>query len=250
MKTYEKEMEDAGLPPVIYPHWVHRIWFECKVCHQDIFVMQRWRNDISHKKFNQGEQCAKCHNGDISFGIEGECDRCHIAGTPEAGRLHNANLVDHNNIKDVADRLGTTWNSSKLPNGEIPVDEHGFIDWLNLKKNDIFEPLHSLDKEYTPKVRDNKIFFKSKSKIKNVLFDHQIHSSWIKCSSCHPEVFNEDLNNNIKMVKMSKGKYCGRCHGKVSFTFADCLRCHSQTKGTIPDDVLVHEGKKAVLTKR
>ncbi|MFC1684212.1 c(7)-type cytochrome triheme domain-containing protein [Pseudomonadota bacterium] len=250
MKTYEKKMEDAGLAPVIYPHWVHRIWFECKVCHQDIFVMQRWRNDISHKKFKQGEQCAKCHNGDIAFGIEDECDRCHIAGTPEAARLHNAKLVDHDNINNVAKRLGASWNSSRLTDGEIPVDKHGFIDWLNLKKNKIFEPLHSLDKEYTPEIRDNKIFFESKSKIKNVLFDHQIHSSWIKCTSCHPEVFKEDLKNNIKMVKMSKGKFCGRCHGKVSFTFADCLRCHSQEKGTIPEGVLVHEGKKTVLTKR
>ncbi|MBW2467262.1 MAG: hypothetical protein JRF02_08180, partial [Deltaproteobacteria bacterium] len=80
MKTYENEMDDAGLAPVIYPHWVHRIWFECKVCHQDIFIMQRWRNDISHKKFNEGKQCATCHNGTLAFGIDNECDRCHLAG--------------------------------------------------------------------------------------------------------------------------------------------------------------------------
>lgn len=250
MRTYEKEMDDAGMAPVIYPHWVHRIWFECKVCHQDIFVMQRWRNNITHKEFNKGKQCSVCHNGSVAFGIDDECDRCHIAGTPEAERLHNTDMVDHDNIKEVAKRLGSTWNSSKLPERKLPVDEHGFIDWLKLKNNKVFEPLHSLDTGFKPKTRDNKIYFKSKSKIKNVLFDHKIHSSWIKCSSCHPEVFSENLNNNIKMVKMSKGKFCGRCHGKVSFTFADCLRCHSQEKGKIPKGALIHEGTKTRVSKR
>ncbi len=242
MKEHMTEMKKAGVAPVIYPHWVHRIWFECKVCHQDYFIMNRWRNKISHKEIEKGEQCGVCHNGKMAFGIDKECDRCHLAGKPEAERLHHADKIDNARIKEVATRLGAEWNFDKLPGGKIPVDRFGFIDWLKLKQIGVFKPIHSLRKDFNHEVRDNKILFKSKSKLKNVLFDHQVHSNWINCSSCHPEVFRETLTNNVKMVRMSKGKFCGYCHGKVSFTFADCKRCHSQEKGTNENGALLHKG--------
>ena len=242
MKEHMTEMEKAGVAPVIYPHWVHRIWFECKVCHQAYFIMNRWRNKVSHKEIESGKQCGVCHNGKLAFGADKECDRCHLAGKPEAERLHHADKIDHERIRQVASRLGAEWNYEKLPNGRIPVDRFGFIDWLRLKEDGVFKPIHSLNKNFKHEVRDNKILFKSKSKLKDVLFDHKIHSSWINCSSCHPEVFRESLTNDVKMVRMSKGKFCGYCHGKVSFTFADCKRCHSQEKGTNKNGALVHVG--------
>ena len=250
MKTYEKEMAEKGLAPVIYPHWIHRIWFECKVCHQDIFIMKRWRNDITQEKIESGQQCGKCHNDKLAFGIEGNCDRCHLAGKPESDRLHNVNRIDHKTIKAVADKVGAEWNIDKLSGGRIPVDRFGFIDWLNMKKSGVFKPIHSLDKDYEPETRDNMILFESKSKAKNVLFSHDVHSNWIKCSSCHPEVFTKTLTNNVKMVRMSKGQYCGHCHGKVSFTFADCTRCHIQEKGVMFEGALLHKGKPKKKKKK
>src|SRR3990170_4880246 len=35
-----REAEKAEMPPVVFPHWFHRIRFKCKVCHEDIFVME------------------------------------------------------------------------------------------------------------------------------------------------------------------------------------------------------------------
>ena len=242
MKEHMSEMEKEGVAPVIYPHWVHRIWFECKVCHQDIFIMNRWRTHISHSNIEAGKQCGVCHDGKMAFEVKNNCDRCHIAGKKEAERLHHADKVDHAHIQKVAASLGAEWNYQKLPDKRIPVDRFGFIDWLELKRNGIFRPIHSLRKDFKHEVRDNKILFKSKSKLKNVLFDHKVHSSWINCSSCHPEVFRETLTNDVKMVRMSKGKFCGYCHGKVSFTFADCKRCHSQEKGTNNNNALLHVG--------
>jgi len=68
--------------------------------------------------------------------------------------------------------------------------------------------------------------------VDDVLFDHQVHSDWIKCSTCHPAIFRDELGGNmIKMTDMAKGRFCGHCHGKVSFTFADCLRCHKKRRG-------------------
>ncbi len=250
MKANMKEMEKAGLPPVIYPHWVHRIWFECKVCHNDIFIMKRWRNEISQEKIVAGKQCGVCHNGKIAFSAEERCGRCHMGGLKEAKKLHDVDHVDHDKIMKVAKELGAEWNVDKLPDGKIPVDRFGFIDWLQLKRLEIFKPINSLDGKYKPETRANQIYFKAKSKVKDVLFDHKIHSSWIKCSSCHPEVFKETLTNNVKMVSMSKGSFCGHCHGKVSFTFADCLRCHSQEKDTRKEGMLLHVGKKRVERRK
>ncbi len=245
MNTHEKELEEAGLAPVIYPHWVHRIWYDCSVCHQDIFVMKRWRNEISKEKIQAGEQCGVCHNGTIAFGAtnEEECDRCHIAGKPEAERLHNADQIDNQHIAEVARQVGAEWNADKLPGGRIPIDEYGFIDWLMLKEMGVFKPIESLDEDYEQKIRDNQILFISKSKVENVLFSHNVHSSWIKCESCHPIIFEESLENKVKMVRMSKGENCGYCHGKVSFTFADCKRCHSQAKGVEVNGALIHVGQ-------
>jgi len=242
MKEHMAEMEKEAMAPVIYPHWVHRIWFDCKVCHQEYFIMNRWRNRISHRKMEKGEQCGACHNGKTAFGIDKECERCHLAGKPEAERLHHAEKIDHGRIKEVAVRLGAEWNYDKLPNGKIPVDRFGFIDWLRLEEYGVFNPIHSLREGFKHEVRNNKILFVSKSKIEDVVFDHQVHSRWINCSSCHPEVFRETLTNDVKMLRMSKGKFCGYCHGKVSFTFADCKRCHNQQKDADLSGVLMHEG--------
>lgn len=74
--TLNRYAEQAGMPPVIFPHWFHRIRFKCKVCHEDIFIMRQGSNDINMQKIIQGEYCGKCHNGKIAWAAM-FCDRCH-----------------------------------------------------------------------------------------------------------------------------------------------------------------------------
>ncbi len=234
MKRHEKELEKANLAPVLYPHWKHRILFECKVCHNAIFRMQRWVNKISQEKIAAGKQCGVCHNGKMAFSAQDEksCNRCHIAGKPEAARLHDPDLIDHAEIKRVAEKIGAEWHPENLVNGRLPVDRFGLIDWLKMKRDKVFVPLVSLDKNFKERTRDNKILFVSKSDfVDNVLFSHKVHSDWIDCSTCHPAFFVDKLGgNDIRMRDMSRGRFCGHCHGRVSFKFADCKRCHSQAK--------------------
>lgn len=71
-----REAEKAEMPPVIFPHWFHRIRFKCKVCHEDIFVMKAGANEITMIKIIKGEYCGKCHNGRIAWAPL-YCDRCH-----------------------------------------------------------------------------------------------------------------------------------------------------------------------------
>jgi len=64
------------MPPVIFPHWIHRAEFKCKVCHPKIFEMRAGSNDIDMKKIVDGDFCGKCHNGTISWKPV-NCARCH-----------------------------------------------------------------------------------------------------------------------------------------------------------------------------
>ncbi len=68
--------EKRGMPPVVFPHWLHRIEFKCKVCHPAIFEMKAGANDIDMKKIVDGQFCGKCHNGTIAWKPV-ECARCH-----------------------------------------------------------------------------------------------------------------------------------------------------------------------------
>ena len=71
-----REAEKAEMPPVVFPHWFHRIRFKCKVCHEDIFVMRAGANEVTMIKIIKGEYCGKCHNGRIAWAPL-YCDRCH-----------------------------------------------------------------------------------------------------------------------------------------------------------------------------
>jgi len=74
--------DEAGMRPVVFPHWFHRIRFRCKVCHGDLgFAFKAGGNDINMVKIIDGQYCGACHNGDVAWSIE-NCDLCH-SGLPE-----------------------------------------------------------------------------------------------------------------------------------------------------------------------
>lgn len=70
---------EAGIRPVIFPHWFHRIRFSCKTCHSDLgFQMKAGANEINMLKIINGEYCGVCHNGQMAWSVE-NCDFCHSA---------------------------------------------------------------------------------------------------------------------------------------------------------------------------
>ena len=84
--------DDAGMRPVVFPHWFHRIRFRCKVCHADLgFKFQAGGNDINMLKIIDGEYCGACHNGEVAWSVE-NCDLCHSGkpGTPT--QVHESTL--------------------------------------------------------------------------------------------------------------------------------------------------------------
>lgn len=84
--------DDAGMRPVVFPHWFHRIRFRCKVCHADLgFEFEAGGNDIDMLKIIEGEYCGACHDGNLAWSVE-NCDLCHSGkkGTPT--QVHESTL--------------------------------------------------------------------------------------------------------------------------------------------------------------
>ncbi len=76
---------DADLPPARFPHWVHRIRYQCRVCHVQIFEPRAGANRMTMKDISEGRACGRCHDGTTAFRAGfGNCQRCHVAGPPPA----------------------------------------------------------------------------------------------------------------------------------------------------------------------
>jgi len=76
-----KRSDAAGERPVVFPHWFHRIRFQCRVCHNELgFKMRAGSNDVLMVDIADGKFCGMCHNDEIAWGAE-NCDLCH-SGKP------------------------------------------------------------------------------------------------------------------------------------------------------------------------
>jgi len=232
LNTHKQEMIDAGLKPVLYPHWVHRMFFRCKVCHEDIEVMKRGANDLSQAQIESGKTCGVCHNGTVSFDakLKENCVKCHMYDTPKGDSYVDLTRFDAKEFSDIALMLGTTLSVENIPEDGLPLDKFGDINWVKMDQLEIIHPLSAIGmKDDDEGVRDTEIIFDVPfAFMKDVKFSHKIHSSWIKCSLCHDQIFKKELGaNKVTMVDMKQGKSCGTCHGRVSFKVANCKRCHN-----------------------
>ena len=82
--------EAAGMRPVVFPHWFHRIRFRCKVCHADLgFKFEAGGNKINMLKIIDGEYCGACHNGEVAWAVE-NCDLCHTGKLGEPTQVHES----------------------------------------------------------------------------------------------------------------------------------------------------------------
>jgi c(7)-type cytochrome triheme protein len=101
--------DKAGMRPVVFPHWFHRVRFRCKVCHADLgFEFKAGGNQIDMLKIIDGQFCGACHNGELAWSVE-NCNLCHSAkpGTPT--------LVHESTLQKLAPA------SAALPSLRAPV---------------------------------------------------------------------------------------------------------------------------------
>lgn len=84
--------DEAGMRPVIFPHWFHRIRFRCKVCHADLgFKFEAGGNNINMLKIIDGEYCGECHDGEMAWSVE-NCNLCHSAKPGTSTQVHESTI--------------------------------------------------------------------------------------------------------------------------------------------------------------
>ena len=82
----------AGMRPVVFPHWFHRIRYRCKVCHADLgFKFKAGGNEINMVKIIDGQFCVACHNGQLAWSVE-SCNLCHSAKPGTVTHVHESTL--------------------------------------------------------------------------------------------------------------------------------------------------------------
>jgi len=87
--------DKAGMRPVVFPHWFHRVRFRCKACHADLGIkFKAGGNEINMVKIIDGQYCGACHNSKVAWGVE-SCDLCHSGkpGTPTQVHESTINLL-------------------------------------------------------------------------------------------------------------------------------------------------------------
>lgn len=83
--------ETAGMRPVIFSHWFHRIRYRCSVCHTELgFEMRAGGNDILMANIINGKYCGACHNNKIAWGPE-NCHLCHSGLAKLASGIRGGN---------------------------------------------------------------------------------------------------------------------------------------------------------------
>lgn len=99
--------DDAGMRPVVFPHWFHRIRFRCKVCHGDLgFAFEAGGNEIDMVKIIDGQYCGACHDGDVAWSIE-NCELCH------SGQPNTPTQVHHSTVQQLINSTQTTANDNE-----------------------------------------------------------------------------------------------------------------------------------------
>lgn len=212
--------EKNNMAPVVFNHWLHRAQYTCRLCHVDLkFSMKAGATGISENANNNGLYCGACHNGNEAFapvtkGPSGKkvgenCDRCHSYGK-KVKFEKNFYLY----TKDFP--------RARFGNG---------VDWLKaenkglVKLKDYLEGVSVQKKQ--KEEHHEEVFRPIVKEMPEIIFSHDKHAVWNGCELCHPVIFSEKKGKNkFTMAEIFEGKYCGACHGKVSFSTLDCQRCH------------------------
>ena len=198
--------------PVVFSHRVHRTFYTCRVCHGELeFAMSTNESGIvcDWGKM-QGKYCAVCHNGRTAFGPLGpEGENC--------GQCHNA---------DEKPDLKKYWEQKR----RLPSSTFGDgIDWSKALADGLIKPKKSLSRDAAPLVLERTLTLQAEmSGIPPAVFPHKIHTEWIDCSMCHPDIFNikKKTTKHFSMARILNNEFCGVCHLRIAFPLNDCKRCH------------------------
>lgn len=132
-----------------------------------------------------------------------------------------------------ADKIGLGKHSSAVL--ELPTDRFGLVNWVEATKQGVVAPIVGIDRNRRHRFYEGVILYNATSPTReDVVFEHDVHTYFLDCDSCHPKPFKKTPGEaKITMMKIKRGRYCGKCHGKIAFPIEDCERCHVLPKANI-----------------
>ena len=163
------------------------------------------------------------------------------------GEMAGTGDINKSGVASTFAKIGAGWHPTALTDSGLPLDKYKLINWAQVVRDKTIDPRFDLDSNAKPDdeaILDMNILFETKSDfMDNVIFPHFIHTWWLKCEVCHASVGGPIFEpvaggNDVKMIEMAGGKWCGRCHNKIAFPLADCKRCHTFPKKNKPDDTI------------
>ncbi len=207
--------------PVVFPHWLHRAKYTCRLCHVDLgFAMTAGETGITDKDNQNGLYCGACHNGTEAFAQEetakkGEtiqhCDRCHSGGKKVEFAYDFYDFVKDFPRSRFGNRVD--W---------LKAEEQGLIEL-----SDYLEGI-SIDRGSLQGPEDSRIVAEAPG-MPAIIFSHEKHVVWSGCELCHPQIFPIRKSDQVyDMQEIFDGNFCGACHGSVAFPNTDCRLCHTE----------------------
>jgi len=111
----------------------------------------------------------------------------------------------------------------------LPSDTAGNrVDWARALREGYINPRTNIMPETEIKLLDTEILMKNTGDMPIVKFPHLVHTEWLDCNNCHEAIFRSKIGATpVSMLEILQGRYCGQCHGAVSFPLTECNRCHS-----------------------
>ena len=207
--------------PVLFPHWLHRANYTCRLCHVDLgFAMTAGETGITDADNRHGLYCGACHNGTEAFAQEEtaangdvirHCARCH-SGSKDVE-------FEHDFYEFVAD---------------FPRSRFGNrVDWLKAEEQGLVELKDylegiSIDRGSLQPREESEIAVDAPG-MPSIIFSHEKHVVWNGCELCHPQIFPIRKGEKVyDMQDIFDGSFCGACHGSVAFPNTDCRLCHTE----------------------
>ena len=114
----------------------------------------------------------------------------------------------------------------------LPKDHAGNIDWMAALRDGTIQPRDAVNASAASATNDTgfefgfDFHFAGPAPMFDAYFPHSAHTQWVNCQQCHGPIFKY-RDTEFQMADVLAGKYCGECHGKVSFPpVTACERCH------------------------
>lgn len=112
---------------------------------------------------------------------------------------------------------------------QLPTDTAGNkVNWVEALEEGYINPRTNIYPDAKINVLDMDYVYGETAEMPLVVFPHKPHTDWLDCANCHDKIFKrKPAVNDVNMLSILNGEFCGRCHGAVSFPLTECNRCHS-----------------------